>query len=487
MNQLDRINAAASDTDSLGRFLSKNASEITDWLNKLPHNELLTLSPQFRDFILLKGKIWQNLPKTNTNLAFLALLLDKMEQLGDTGSFHRLLHEIQKTTYELGSRLKAASLYLYEEVANADKLIAQYGPIYHLLKKAVESEDDNSDKALTTLIQYYLLGIEAFGQFNKAVPREIKGLIEGTLTGDPDSFLHCPLMSNVLGVSLTDYQSALEAIRQLLDEYLGRDKPILGVETGILVEVNTGYCDLLEKVAPDFDEIRNISYEKHRANPSGKAAWNSLDRGTKIIDSEEQLWAYMTAFGPMHSEKLLDAFEKVDFDEMEQPVIVIDWGAGQGFATMMLFDYLNKNSIDLEIQKVVLIEPSHLALRRGGLHSLKFDESIALDTINKPLDDLDSQDFRVAKGTVIHLFSNILDVDAISLSKLRNLILDTFPGENYFICCSPHINPTKTQRLNTFRESFEEYDLVRIYGTTNTADEWNGKWTRAIRVFKATL
>jgi|GEM_PF-4024143 hypothetical protein len=213
MNPLDRINVAAFDKDSLDKFLSKNASELTDWLNKLPHNELLTLRPQFRDFILLKGKIWQNLPKTDINLAFLALLLEKMEQLGDTGSFRRLFHEIRKTPYQLGSRLEAASLYLYREVANADELIAEYEPIYHLLKEAVESEEDNSDKALASLIQYYLLAIDGFGQFNKGVPIGIKGLIEATLTGDPDSFLHCPLISNVLRVSLTDYKGASEAIR----------------------------------------------------------------------------------------------------------------------------------------------------------------------------------------------------------------------------------------------------------------------------------
>jgi hypothetical protein len=487
MNVLDRIQVAASDTNSLDRFLSKNASDITDWLNKLPHGELLTLRTQFRNFILLKLKVWQRLPRSEVNLSFLALLLEKMEQLGDAGSFYRIFHEIQQTSYDPGSRLRAASLYLYDKVTNAEQLVALYGPIYQLLTTAVETEDDNPDKALGTLIQYYLFCINSFGQFNKGVPKEIKGLIEGTLIGDPDSFLHCALVDSVLVVSFGDYELALEAIRQLLDEYLGRARPVIGVETGILVESNTAYCRLIDNVATDFEEIRSISAQKHQANPNAKAAWSSLNRGTTIIDREEQLWAYMTAFGPMHSQKLLDAFDKVDFTSVTQPVTVIDWGAGQGFATMVLFDYLNKKNITLELQKVVLVEPSSLAVRRGGLHSLKFDQSISLDTINKPLDDLEPRDFQVVPGTVIHLFSNILDVDAVSLSKLRALIVTSFPGVNYFVCCSPHINSTKTQRLNTFMDSFEGPGLVRIYTVTHTAIQWNGKWTRAVRVFKSSL
>ena len=111
-----------------------------------------------------------------------------------------------------------------------------------------------------------------------------------------------------------------------------------------------------------------------------------------------------------------------------------------------------------------------------------------INTINKDLDSLVAKDFLKENKTRIHLFSNILDMDVFSLSKLIELIKNNFPGENYFLCVSPYITDLKTARIDSFVNAFSDNtDFEELYKVNNKNGEWINNWTRVVRVFKCVI
>ena len=126
----------------------------------------------------------------------------------------------------------------------------------------------------------------------------------------------------------------------------------------------------------------------------------------------------------MHKAKLDAAFsclpdiQKIFSDNLE----IYDWGCGQGTATICLLDYLNKKGVSYSISQINLIEPSIQASTRAEEVISCFDNSIKIKTINKVFDDLNEDDFSKSNSHKIHLFSNILDVDAFDLAQFTVLL-----------------------------------------------------------------
>ena len=93
------------------------------------------------------------------------------------------------------------------------------------------------------------------------------------------------------------------------------------------------------------------------------------------------------------------------------------------------------------------------------------------------------------KNTKIHLFSNILDIDLFSMTKLISLIKNNFKGSNIFICVSPFVSEVKTERIEGFVNSFS--NLSKFDLKTNISErngEWTGKtWSRVVRVFSVDI
>ena len=72
----------------------------------------------------------------------------------------------------------------------------------------------------------------------------------------------------------------------------------------------------------------------------------------------------------MHEEKISFAFNAIKQPQniFNQDITVVDWGCGQGLATVCFFDYLNQKQLPNKTRKVILIEPSESALNRAKLH-----------------------------------------------------------------------------------------------------------------------
>lgn len=483
---LEDLQNASDNVTSLQNYLSDNFEQVYDFFTHQKHADLLASRDKLNRYIQLNRSVILQLNITDkTNLAFISLLLDISEELGLLAPFQFLFDHLIGKNYNIGERLKAASLYLIG-VKTVDDYLSRYEAIYNHLKLSSETEEDNTDKVLMTMVNYYAQVMHDFGQFSTEKVFELKTKIETSLS--EFSFLHSKIIEDVLKVDFSDFSGAYANIHALLDSFLGRDVVKPAYKKDFLLETGTEYCELIAGVEPQFKAVRQISVNKYQLIKSD-AIFNSLGRGVAILTDESQLYAYMNSYGNMHYEKLIEAFKTLPKSFFEKETDIIDWGCGQAMASMTYFDFLGQIEAKQAIKKLTLIEPSEIALKRASLHIRSFSPATEIHTINKDLDTLANADFLKSKThTHIHLFSNILDIDEFSLTALLKLVESNFPGENYFICVSPYINDTRTSRLDAFVRFFsKKKDFVKIHSIDNRLGQWKDTWTRVVRVFKVDL
>ena len=204
---------------------------------------------------------------------------------------------------------------------------------------------------------------------------------------------------------------------------------------------------------PSFQKILDTAKNNCGISCPGKQdckPWKALDHGVRLLDTHEELCKYLCSYGDMHEEKMSVAFNSIKQPQniFNQDFTIIDWGCGQGLATLCFFDFLNQKQLPNRTHKVVLIEPSVSALNRAKLHVsayLKDTGNIILK--NKSIDEVEESDLQSETPIVLHFFSNILDIPNIDLEKLSNLISQNIVGEHYFFCVGP-LNSTSTQIEN---------------------------------------
>ena len=189
------------------------------------------------------------------------------------------------------------------------------------------------------------------------------------------------------------------------------------------------------------DEERNELYE-------------SLNHGVDLLDSDAQLKCYLFSFGRMHKAKINRALSCIspsmyasgDFD-------IVDWGCGQGLATVCFFDYLRERRITNCVHKVTLIEPSDAARERAAIHVGAYvDANVTVSCIGKYLDDVRPEDITGDSPVTIHFFSNILDIGSIDLKSLAEKVGSNVQGHHYFFCISPMNSGNR--RIDRFYEYF---------------------------------
>lgn len=209
--------------------------------------------------------------------------------------------------------------------------------------------------------------------------------------------------------------------------------------------------------------------------------YNDLKRGTGILDDESHLNMYLRSFGKMHKAKLDTAFACLpDIASIfSEDIEIYDWGCGQGTASVCLLDFLQSKHIRHHNIKINLVEPSVPATRRANEVISCYGENITINVVNKVFDDLTSQDFTHSNSKKLHLFSNILDVDAFDLAKFTLLFQSSFFGSNYFVCVGPHYSNNK--RVDDF---ITATDPDSMYGILNKErGMWKNDWTISLRVF----
>jgi curved DNA-binding protein CbpA len=276
-----------------------------------------------------------------------------------------------------------------------------------------------------------------------------------------------------------EFEDEIEYIQKQLTELKAGEID----EFDTLVEMEKGaYSQKLRAMShPNFDSIRSISIGSiYNSNE----LFNALNRGTKILEEEAELYQYIHSFGKMHKAKLYSSFDTVIHQLNNQTINIIDWGCGQVLATILLIDYIKEKKLNINISNTTLIEPSQLALSRGLLHiDILKENPIEVKALNKDIDCLEHSDLIIDNSNItLHLFSNILDVEFFKLDKtFLEKIKHSQDGLNYFICVSPNINDKRNSRLDMFYRYFSDNFNTELI---SDRDSHIGNYARYEKIFK---
>ena len=201
----------------------------------------------------------------------------------------------------------------------------------------------------------------------------------------------------------------------------------------------------------------------------------TLNHGTAVLETEEQCCVYMSAYGPMHHHKLMRALDEHEFpySDLSDGVEIYDWGCGQAIGTMAVIEKLRQHGMLGKLRKVVLEEPSDVARNRAILHVKKtlgeYNAEIIAVSKYLPSDYGDNSNsitsIHVEQPTAIHIFSNILDIETVSLKGVSKMI--TSSGKKHIVLCVGPAN-LKEERIRSFLNYFVENHIHVFTDFKNT-------------------
>ena len=495
----------ASSVESLETYLQNHSDELYD-IYSSRHDVLSKVSDDIDKFVQLKFKYYSQLDFSSTqNRSFLLIMIDLAERLNLQGAMARLASLVSYERIEITSRMQAGLSFVYPKPSTADDLVGKFDDICRLLQIAIEEEEDSNLPSLVTFLNYYSAVVDSLHPTKALI---VKDKILEAVKQNKYPFLND--VKDVCNIDVNNkqaYEQLQAAIDHLNCQYMGVS-PFAPDDEPCLIEESTEYANWINSGNKCFDTIRQYAVS-HASDSFDKG------RGVNPITEEQGLYNYLKKYGNMHKAKMQSALVEPFPQQFGQSLTIIDWGCGQGLASMLFCEkYYQENT-----NQIILIEPSELAIKRASLHCKAVNPECSVRTVCKRLDDVELNDIGIIKNNVVvNLFSNILDIDDYSTPHILSLMDGIKKIENYYVCVSPHINDIKTNKIDNFRRYFQSMSgYVEIHNIDNTklGEFWmcnnvfksgvtnhglqhgcspyhdeNGcikKWTRVLRVFKVTL
>ncbi len=245
------------------------------------------------------------------------------------------------------------------------------------------------------------------------------------------------------------------------------------------IEEHTNYAYTLKRIEDiSFDKVRieALNFTRNLPPKLNESLYNSIQRGEAKLQNEPELNMYIHSLGLMHQAKLNYAFNQLSDDFINESVInIIDYGCGQALGTICYADFLREKSFNKQkVRRVILIEPSEIALKRAALHVSCFFSNAEIVTILKDFDDLIQDDLQIDENIpTLHILSNVLDLadDYYNLNDFIKLINNCSTNKDQFVCVEPYFGyDEKDARIQRFAKglnaekyyevAFEKGDFV---------------------------
>lgn len=204
----------------------------------------------------------------------------------------------------------------------------------------------------------------------------------------------------------------------------------------------------------------------------------NLSHGKALLRSRDQMNACLHYYGKMHREKLVRAFKHIPFDFLKSPFSVIDWGCGQGLASMVLNDYVRDQNT---ITDFTLIEPSVRCLSQAEANLTWSNPKSMVDIVKKYEEDVETADICVQEHKVLHLLSNVVDMPEFSGEGVRRFIGANHQLYHVIIAVSPfYPEEGRGKRMDEFAESLNGFS--KVYSFQKHVDDWQEDYSCQIRI-----
>lgn len=208
--------------------------------------------------------------------------------------------------------------------------------------------------------------------------------------------------------------------------------------------------------------------ESHAENSKLISAIDFFQRfngGVSVIEDGGLLSKYVAAYAHKHFAKLDYVLESGALDFIEDKRIIVDYGCGQGLGTLSIlkaaFERFGERYFDG--LRIILIEPSRMALDRAHAHIRIFCERYGI----RNFPEIQSHQAYLAGGLraqttdlpAVHVFSNILDVPDVDLGVLVQEMEGT---TGVYVCVSPYIDAARNAWSETFAGELSGGAFIRL-------------------------
>lgn len=215
-----------------------------------------------------------------------------------------------------------------------------------------------------------------------------------------------------------------------------------------------------------------------------------VKHGKGILASEEGLNCYLSAYGTMHAHKMRHALQNCDLCGLEGGFEVVDWGCGQGLASVCLLEHLLEQGLPLPA-RIMLVDISAAALDRAELHlGVLAQGRVELRRMERSMPGYVSGEWQgdtlaASQPTVLHLLSNIFDLPGVSVSKLGEAIA---AGEHSnIVVCAAHYEMAPYIEIFSSKFSLAPKSAVFKEGKKPWGRLPNGhSYGAALKVFRTT-
>lgn len=226
---------------------------------------------------------------------------------------------------------------------------------------------------------------------------------------------------------------------------------------------------------PTFDSVlqkaKNLTESLDKRTQ--EMVFDQLNHGRALLTTSRQMNAYLDKYGRIHQAKLHRAYEHIPRKLwIEGNISIVDYGCGQGVAEMVLCDYMRHRHIDIDVIKdITLIDPAHICIQRSLRLLANFYTNANLIGISKSADKLTADDINPKSECVLHIFSNVIDLEGFNIQHIADLLNTDVSHNNIILCVGPFYQECSGgKRMELFGHALRNYNGVYRFETHT--DDW---------------
>ncbi len=235
----------------------------------------------------------------------------------------------------------------------------------------------------------------------------------------------------------------------------------------------------------NFNKIYNQALDHYSGltQEKQKQVKEDLDHGKALLDNNDQLKAYIALYGDIHRKKMIRAYSHLPNSILRSNFSVVDWGCGQGLASILLQEYIeNTGNSNIRMSDIVLVEPSKPCLSMAEHYIQWTVPDISIWSINKKEECVDISDFPLCDLPTIHLLSNIVDIPEFRGDNVVKYLTHNRNYRQIVVCVSPfYAKDGRGKRMYDFGNRLHHHK--RIYCFERHADEWKENYSCQIHIY----